>query len=730
MTKKIYILLILVSVFSFWGCPTAAEIKDATAPVIKLRGMDKVYLTLDSVYDELGFTATDDIDGDLSSRVIADYSKLNFSVPGTYEIYYNVRDNAGNMALPVVRMVIVGEHFAPTITLFPFDSADPSVPMIVDVGQPFVEPGYSAVDLDGNDLTALVKSDGEDVDTSTQGTCVVTYQITDPIGQMSMVTRPVYVLYPDRPLLTLKGMGLSAEDAFAFQQAASTTSYAYRLRDPGWFAFDRQDGDISHLVTVNYEYVADGGPVNSIDIDIRETANGAGGGSIDDLVDNIYQVEYSVMDSAGNKSTPVYRYCKIARDTTPPVITLVGDATMTVEVDQLVNNYSESGVKIVDAENDISMTIEGTDPVSKLELMITSTLNPQKINKNHEEYPDGYTISYQAVDGSGNRSATITRTIFIVDTKKPVISASGTTVAYGDVALISPVVTDNSGENIVASKLVAVGNDYDPRKVGTHPVIYRAIDLSGNHSDVTVEIIVELPYLKAVENPGFEDSPGSSGTGWSTTLGKAPGWMFDKTLSFCVRWSWNAVGVPTENFIGGPVRFNNDAGYNDYFFVGVRLEGRDSAGGNKNALWFTPTFEVGSNAYYTRSYGKVYQQNFNVFKDVKYSLSANIRNESNNNHQYAAALGVSATSPTAMRFDTDGDLTEWEKTTSVSIDSTKKDNTWEPVVLTFTPDRDGVLDIELIKHDRTSDDRDGGRTNFDDVTFSVVDYPKMVVPGP
>lgn len=88
--------------------------KDDTPPVITLTGGNTVYTTLNTSYDELGYTATDTCDGDITSKVTitgdVDTSKL-----GTYQKTYTVKDSFGNET-SVTRTVIVRNRTSSTST--------------------------------------------------------------------------------------------------------------------------------------------------------------------------------------------------------------------------------------------------------------------------------------------------------------------------------------------------------------------------------------------------------------------------------------------------------------------------------------------------------------------------------------------------------------------------------------------------------------------------------------
>lgn len=85
------------------------ETADLTAPVITLIGDTTINLFVGDTYTEPGATATDDIDGDISSAVSIDSSGVNMSAAGTYTVTYTVSDAAGNTAQES-RTIVVTEQ--------------------------------------------------------------------------------------------------------------------------------------------------------------------------------------------------------------------------------------------------------------------------------------------------------------------------------------------------------------------------------------------------------------------------------------------------------------------------------------------------------------------------------------------------------------------------------------------------------------------------------------------
>lgn len=82
------------------------EIIDDESPILELT-TDKIIIEInkDINYTEYIKEATDDIDGDLIDKV--QYSKIDTSVVGEYEILYFVFDSSNNMAQKLLNVVIV-----------------------------------------------------------------------------------------------------------------------------------------------------------------------------------------------------------------------------------------------------------------------------------------------------------------------------------------------------------------------------------------------------------------------------------------------------------------------------------------------------------------------------------------------------------------------------------------------------------------------------------------------
>ena len=73
------------------------ETKDKVAPVISLAGNQNITIYQGATYQEPGYTASDDTDGDISALVTVEGS-VDGNTVGEYEVIYRVTDSSGNVA--------------------------------------------------------------------------------------------------------------------------------------------------------------------------------------------------------------------------------------------------------------------------------------------------------------------------------------------------------------------------------------------------------------------------------------------------------------------------------------------------------------------------------------------------------------------------------------------------------------------------------------------------------
>lgn len=331
--------------------------------------------------------------------------------------------------------VVVGEYedykvnihvddIAPVITLL-----GPN-PDFIEVGYGFTDSGAVAMDnVDGNISLNITKTGS--VDTLAVGTYVITYKITDARGNTDSMQRIVNIT-PDvtAPVLILNGNTTETIEVFA--------SYT----EQGGTAVDNPFG-------------------TNLTDSIKIT------GAVDTAKIGSYVLTYTVTDASGNTSTLTRTV--IVRDTTKPVVTLTGGATVTHDVN---TPYLDSGATVTDNYN------------TGLTYMVTGTVNTQVLGT--------YELTFTAVDSSGNVSAPVKRTVNVVDRIAPVITLVGNDIVYlarwQNYVDSGYTVSDNYSDSVEIT-VTTEGTWVNASVEGLYYLQYRAVDSVGNVSYSAKRII-------------------------------------------------------------------------------------------------------------------------------------------------------------------------------------------------------------------------------------------------
>ncbi|MCM4165165.1 hypothetical protein DHC50_16325 [Arenibacter sp. A80] len=156
---------------------------DTTPPVITLLDVDPLPVELGSPYFNLGASAFDETDGDLTDGIVVGGDIVDPNKIGNYIITYNVSDNAGNAAVEVTQMVTVLDGTAPVIAC-PTDIITSTDPDFCGVELNLV--GVSAIDIGGDVTFEAIRSDGLSLtDPYSLGETTVTWTATDESGNVS-----------------------------------------------------------------------------------------------------------------------------------------------------------------------------------------------------------------------------------------------------------------------------------------------------------------------------------------------------------------------------------------------------------------------------------------------------------------------------------------------------------------------------------------------------------------
>ena len=196
---------------------TKKKTKDTEKPVITIIGEKEVTIEVGATYEDEGAKATDNVDGDITSKIKVS-NEINSSKAGEYKITYTVSDKAGNTAESTrnVRVIVKPEtttaiqvktttkksnssgskttqkQTTKKVTTPPTITLRGSTYDTVNVGSSYSDPGYIATDATGADITSRVSVSGS-VNTNVAGTYTIKYSVTDSYGNSASKTRTVKV---------------------------------------------------------------------------------------------------------------------------------------------------------------------------------------------------------------------------------------------------------------------------------------------------------------------------------------------------------------------------------------------------------------------------------------------------------------------------------------------------------------------------------------------------------
>ena len=156
------------------------RVTDSKAPVITLVADPDKYTLPNETYEEEGFSAMDLCDGDLTAKV--------HRVQTREKVVYSVSDSSGNTTT-VERVIVYDDPVKPALKLFG------SSLIVLQTGQAYEEPGFSAIDNCDGDLSKQVEIAGS-VNTDKHGTYKLTYSVSDAYGNLSSSSRIICVRDP------------------------------------------------------------------------------------------------------------------------------------------------------------------------------------------------------------------------------------------------------------------------------------------------------------------------------------------------------------------------------------------------------------------------------------------------------------------------------------------------------------------------------------------------------
>ena len=178
-----------------------------------------------------GIKATDEIDGDITTAIKVDDSKVQYGKAGTYSVEYSVADISGNTSTAVTPVIIK-------------DTISPSLIVIKSAINLFVtdeKPDYvslvTAFDTVDGDVKDSLKVDDSSVQYKIPGDYTVNFSVQDKSGNVSEKSIPVKIS---------AGWKTQGGKALYYSPEDGHLTHGWSYIDDKWYYFDPDDG---HMLT-------------------------------------------------------------------------------------------------------------------------------------------------------------------------------------------------------------------------------------------------------------------------------------------------------------------------------------------------------------------------------------------------------------------------------------------------------------------------------------------------
>ena len=193
-------------------------------------------------------------------------------------------------------------------------------------------------------------------------------------------------------------------------------------------------------------------------------------GTVDTNLVGTYTLTYTAVDNSGNQATATRTVSVV--DTTAPVITLLGNSQVNVEVG---SSYTDAGATATD-NYDGDLTSQ---------LVVVNNVDVNTLGS--------YTVTYGVSDSSSNAASVVTRTVNVIDQTAPTITILGdnpVTIEAGSTYTdAGATATDNYNNDVTAD--ITTASTVDSNIIGSYTVTYTVNDASGNQATAVRTVIVE-----------------------------------------------------------------------------------------------------------------------------------------------------------------------------------------------------------------------------------------------
>ncbi|MBC1373401.1 DUF5011 domain-containing protein [Listeria booriae] len=449
--------------------------------------------TFDALKD---VTASDAKDGDISSSITVKTSDVDTSKPGEYHVTYEVTNSANQTTTKTVTVTVLSKPIitAQDSTLYVGDTFDP----LKDV---------TARDAKDGNITSSITIKENTVNTNVPGEYLVTYEVTNSIGETTTKTVKVTVL--SKPVIVAQDTTLFVGETFD------------PLKDVS--ASDAKDGNITSSITIKENTVNTNVPgkykviyevINSVNektskevtvtvlskpVIVAQDSSLYVGETFDPLKDVVasdakdgditasitikentvntkvpgkYKVTYEVTNSVGETTIKTVNVTVLSK----PVITAQDSIIYVGDTFDVTKNMSASDLK----DGDITSHV----------IIKENTVNTK--------VPGEYKVTYEVTNSVGE---TTTKTVTVTVLSKPVITAQDTVLYVGETFdPLKDMTANDAKDGDITSHVTIKENTVDTNKPGEYKVTYEVTNSVGETTTKTVKVTVLSKPVITAEN--------------------------------------------------------------------------------------------------------------------------------------------------------------------------------------------------------------------------------------
>ena len=372
-------------------------------PVVSLIGDNPLFIEAGvTLFSEMGASAIDDVDGNISSDVIIDYRAfgiegLNIIVQsqlseyehlfedvnktlGSFYVNYYVYDSHQNMSLVNRRQVIVQDTLAPEIIL----NGEEEIQILF--GSEYIDEGAVAIDAFEGDISEKLIIQNY-VNTLKVGEQLVVYRVRDASNNEARKERIVRVIDDEPPFIELIG------------EENITVEYRHTYIERGARVSDNVDGNFNILP---YKITRSSDGVLFVEVD-----------KVDTNILGEYKLFYNYTDTSFNEGNEVIRNVYVVNTTPPRIEVLIKQPyILFFNTSNIFSLTSGIDYRAFDVDNnDISDIVVLSGSVS------IDTNDPNNIGL--------HLIYLNVEDNDGNQAEEKSVVVYLVDTTNPIAILKG-----------------------------------------------------------------------------------------------------------------------------------------------------------------------------------------------------------------------------------------------------------------------------------------------------------------